>query len=154
MRTWWGATPEQFTSLVPKALLAAAVGEVAGKPAAEKILQDNKAGAVAEATRVLDKSGWLPKPLRGRGYTKAEPLPGPQASAPGAATKKAANFIQTSGDPDALKVSKGRRFDVVKTPAKKATKTAAAPAKKAAKRITKKPAKKATKAVSKRASQR
>jgi ParB family transcriptional regulator, chromosome partitioning protein len=70
MRQWWSATPENFTSLVPKAMLALAVGEVQGKPAAEAILLQNKAGATADATRALANSGWLPKPLRGKAYDK------------------------------------------------------------------------------------
>lgn len=81
MTRWWTATPETFIGVVPKALLAEAVAEVAGKAAGEAIAALKKDGAIAEAAKTLAGTGWLPKPLRGTNYKLA---------GKGATTKKAA----------------------------------------------------------------
>ncbi|WP_447940130.1 ParB/RepB/Spo0J family partition protein [Pseudoxanthomonas mexicana] len=120
MRAWWTATPERFTSIVPKAMLALAVGEVDGKPAAEKVLLQNKAGATAEATRILEKSGWLPKPLRGQAYAKAEPL---AAAAPAGTVAKAGKPAVPKASP--AKKPAAKKAAVKKVPAKKPAKKAA-----------------------------
>ncbi|MDZ5815068.1 ParB/RepB/Spo0J family partition protein [Stenotrophomonas maltophilia] len=68
MTAWWHPTAETFIGVVPKALLAEAVAEVAGKEQGEALLSMKKDAAVATASKTLAGSGWLPKPLRGAGY--------------------------------------------------------------------------------------
>jgi ParB family chromosome partitioning protein len=68
MAQWWEPTPETFLTLVPKALLAQAVTEVAGKSAGEAIAAMKKDAAIAKTAEHLAGTGWLPKPLRGSGY--------------------------------------------------------------------------------------
>jgi len=83
MTAWWSPTPDSFISLVPKALLAEAVADAAGKSAGEAVLAMKKDAAMAEAAKRLAGTGWLPKPLRGAAYAKAK------APTPKAAAKKA-----------------------------------------------------------------
>lgn len=88
MAKWWSPAPETFYSLVPKALLAEAVTDVAGKTAGDSLLALKKDGAMAEASKKLASTGWLPKPLRGAKYS----VGAAKAKAPAkkAATKKPA----------------------------------------------------------------
>ena len=72
MTAWWQPTAETYFSLVPKALLAEAVTDVAGKEAGEALLVLKKDGAMAETAKRLNGAGWLPKPLRGPGYKLAK----------------------------------------------------------------------------------
>jgi ParB family chromosome partitioning protein len=119
MTKWWTATPETFIGVVPKALLAEAVSEVAGKAEGEAVLLLKKDGAMAEAAKKLAGTGWLPKPLRGAGYKVGKPA---SAKAATPATAPAAKKAPAA--------------------AKKATKKAATkPVKKAAKAVLKKGAK-------------
>lgn len=139
MTTWWTPSADSFVALVPKSLLAEAVADVDGNAAGEAVLAMKKDAAMADAAKRLQGKGWLPKPLRGAGFQ----------------LRKGTNFVQTSGDADALKPSNGRRFEAVKTPAKAAAKKAAKKTAKSAsttsaKAPAKKPAKKAAKAASKK----
>lgn len=111
MTKWWTATPETFIAVVPKALLAEAVGEVAGKAEGEAVLLLKKDGAMAEAAKKLAGTGWLPKPLRGAGYKVGKPAA--KAATPATAPAKKA--------PAAAKKAAKK---AVKKPAKKATKAA------------------------------
>jgi ParB family chromosome partitioning protein len=73
MRDWWAPDAAHFLNLVPKALIGAAVAEVHGKPAGEKVEALKKDAAIAEAGKLLANTGWLPKPLRGDGYALSKP---------------------------------------------------------------------------------
>lgn len=120
MRDWWQPDAAHYLALVPKVLIGQAVQDVHGKAAAEKVEALKKDAAVAEAGKLLANSGWLPKPLRGDGYTLAKP---------GTAAKAAEDKAKA---------------DKAKKPAAAARKAPAKAAKKAAtkKAATKKPASK------------
>ena len=120
MATWWAPTADAFVSLVPKALLAEAVVDVAGKAEGEVLLSLKKDAAMAEAAKKLAGTGWLPKPLRGAGY-KVGKRPAPKAATP------AAEASRKESAPAAKKATS----KAAKKPAKKAAKT---PAKKAVRR--------------------
>ena len=88
MQKWWEPSPATYLDVVPKALLAEAVADVAGKAVGDAVLAMKKDGAIAEAAKRLAGAGWLPKPLRGQGYklgknatTKAQPAASPKATA-------------------------------------------------------------------------
>ena len=120
MCDWWQPDAAHYLGLVPKALIADAVQDVHGKAAAEKIEAMKKDAAVAEAGKLLAKSGWLPKPLRHDGYALAKPGTAAKAVQDKAKATKPAAPAKTTG-----KAAK-------KAPAKKApTKKAAAPKPKA-----------------------
>lgn len=112
MTAWWSPTAETFVGLVPKALLAEAVADVAGKTEGEAVLLLKKDGAMAEAAKKLAGTGWLPKPLRGAGYKVGKPAAA-KAATPATATAKKAPAT-------AKKAAK----KAVKKPAKKAAKAA------------------------------
>jgi len=91
MAAWWAPTAECFLDLVPKATLAAAVSDVAGKSAGEGLLAMKKEAAKAEAAKQLASKGWLPKPLRATGYgTKKPEAAKPATGAPKKALRKPA----------------------------------------------------------------
>ncbi len=69
MATWWQPTAATYLGIVPKALAIEAVAEVAGKPAAKTLETLKRDAVIAEAAKHLAGSGWLPKPLRGKGYS-------------------------------------------------------------------------------------
>lgn len=123
MATWWQPTAETYIGLVPKSLLAEAVVDVAGKPAAEALLAKKKDAAMAETAKQLAGTGWLPKPLRGDGYALAKPGAATAATQPNAAKKSTG------------KAASGKKPVAKKALAKKAVKKVAkkAAAKKAAK---------------------
>ena len=139
----WSVTTDWIAGL-QKSTVVAIVREACGDVIGAKASKLRGTELADYAADVLQGVGWLPTPLRGAGYQ----------------LRKATNFIQTSGDADALKQSNGKRFKAVKTPAKTAAKKAGkkmtaktaskAPAKAPAKKPTKKPAKKAAKAAPKR----
>ena len=88
MQAWWTPAPETFIDLVPKALLAEAVADVAGKPAADAVAAMKLPAARAEAAQRLHVSGWLPKPLRNSSYTlRKSDATGQPRSAPAAQRK-------------------------------------------------------------------
>lgn len=119
MAAWWQAGPQTYLSAVPKALLIEAVTEARGKEDAATLASLKSEAAVAEAAKKLAGTGWLPKLLRGPGYSLAKP--GGQAKAPdkvkakGVAKKPAAKKAPAKA---AKRVTK----PAAKKPAKKATK--------------------------------
>lgn len=123
MTTWWEPSMDTFISLVPKALLAEAVGDVTNKANGESVLQLKKDAAIASAAKALAGTGWLPKPLRGAGY-KVGKAGGPDATDTGSAkpagkttarpAKKAPAPGKTPSKPAASKPA-------AKKPAKKAS---------------------------------
>jgi ParB family transcriptional regulator, chromosome partitioning protein len=112
MTKWWTATPDTYIGVVPKALLAEAVGEVAGKAEGEAVLLLKKDGAMAEAAKKLAGTGWLPKPLRGACYKIGKPATA-KATAPAPAVAK-----------KPLTAAKKVAKKAVQKPAKKAAKAA------------------------------
>lgn len=129
MTQWWSPSAENFLTLVPKAVLAQAATEAAGKATGQAILGMKRDAAAVAAGKALAGTGWLPKPLRGSAYKVGRAEPGQAAVAP-----KGADKAGTKGK----SASKAAR--------KASTKAAAA------KKPAKAPAKKATKALSKKAS--
>ncbi|MEN5207995.1 ParB/RepB/Spo0J family partition protein [Stenotrophomonas terrae] len=97
MADHWQPTPETFIGLVPKPLLAEACVDVAGKTAGEAVLAMKKAAAMAATAKHLADTGWLPKPLRGKGYA----LKGDAQAAPPASAKKPTK--KASGKPTGAK---------------------------------------------------
>jgi ParB family chromosome partitioning protein len=90
MAIYWQPTADSFVSVVPKALLAEAVAEVAGKTAGADLLLQKKDAAIATAAKALANTGWLPKLLRGATYVLKKPGAAKPATANKPAKKKAA----------------------------------------------------------------
>jgi len=88
MATWWAPTADCYLDLVPKATLAAAVADVAGKAAGETLAGMKKDAAKAEAAKQLAGKGWLPKPLRGRAYGQKKSTSAKDSAAVGKAPAK------------------------------------------------------------------
>ena len=126
MRAWWAPDADRYLNLVPKALAAQAVAEVHGKAAGEKVEALKKDAAIAEAGKLLANTGWLPKPLRGDGYTLTKPGTQPKPAAKGRPPAKAK---VTAAKPK--EASAPKKAAAKKSPAKKAAKRVAkkAPAK-------------------------
>ncbi|MBA2411386.1 MAG: ParB/RepB/Spo0J family partition protein [Burkholderiaceae bacterium] len=120
MTKWWSATPETFIGVVPKALLAEAVADVAGKAEGEAVLLLKKDGAMAAAAKKLAGTGWLPKPLRGARYKIGKPGITKPAAAPPAT--KAAKSTPAIAKKSAQKANKKPAKKIAKAGAKKATK--------------------------------
>lgn len=93
MAKWWTPSADTFLGIVPKAILAAAVADVAGKAAGEQLLTMKKDGAIAAAAQHLDGKGWLPQPLRGPGYAAGA------AAKPSAVRKPVAKFGNSRATP-------------------------------------------------------
>lgn len=121
MADHWQPNAPSYITLVKKGLLADAVAEVAGKPAGEAVAAMKKDAAMAEAAKRLAGTGWLPKPLRGKGYA----LKGGDATAP----KTAAPAKKAPAKPAGKAPSKGNA-----TPAKTTAAKKTAPKKQAAKK--------------------
>lgn len=69
MAKHWTATCDGFLTRIPGALIIEAVAEACGKEQAAKVsAAKGKEGRAAEAAKLLNGTGWLPKPLRGHGY--------------------------------------------------------------------------------------
>ena len=71
--TGWRPTVDNFLGRVTKARIVQAVREAKGPEAARRIESLKKGDMAREAESLLMDSGWLPEPLRTRGF-------GPQAS--------------------------------------------------------------------------
>lgn len=119
MATWWEPTADTFIDLVPKALLAEAVSEVAGKPAGDALLAKKRDAAMAETAKQLAGKGWLPKPLRGDGYTLGKPAT--SALALTATKPRGGNAAQKK--PAAKKVPAKKVAKATRRSAKKAART-------------------------------
>ncbi|WCE02813.1 ParB/RepB/Spo0J family partition protein [Pseudoxanthomonas sp. JBR18] len=70
MAEHWNVSCDDFISRAPRALVVKAVSETKGKELGEKLDKLKKDERVAEATKLLTGTGWLPKQLRGPGYGK------------------------------------------------------------------------------------
>lgn len=123
MAKWWQPTPITYLELVPKALLAEAVADVAGKAAGESVLAMKKDAAMVEAAKTLNGTGWLPKPLRGDGYKLQKPGSAKAAPAP-AVAKKVASKKPTAPAKNSTSGKALRPAGNRKKPAKKAAKPA------------------------------
>lgn len=97
MAQHWTVQCDDYLGRIPAALRLQAVTEARGKEAAATIAGMRKAEQVAEAAKLLAGTGWLPKPLRGPGYSlraggksekpKAKPADGKKAPAKKASGK-------------------------------------------------------------------
>jgi ParB family chromosome partitioning protein len=113
----WKPTADWLAKQSPAYVLATVKKELGQKAADDIALTKGNAAIAGKAAQLLEAAGWLPPPLRGKGYALK---PGAK---PAAAEKQLATAAKAKPAP-AKQTAK-------KTPAKKATK---APAKKAAKK--------------------
>src|SRR5690606_23943926 len=90
---------DHYLGHVPKALVAEAVRDVHGKDAAAKVAAMKAGPAAAEAAKLLAGTRWLPKALRGDGYTHAKPGKAPAKKAAKKAGSKPAAKTAPAGKP-------------------------------------------------------
>jgi ParB family chromosome partitioning protein len=69
MADHWNAGCDNFLGRIPAALVLEAVTEAKGKDVAATLNGLRKDELIAQAAKLLAGTGWLPKPLRGPGYT-------------------------------------------------------------------------------------
>lgn len=103
MAEHWNVSCDDFISRAPRALVVQAVTQAKGKEHGAKLDKLKKDERVAEATKLLSGTGWLPKQLRGPSYgktSKAAPAAGDakaKAQPPAKKAKKVASRKASTG---------------------------------------------------------
>ena len=99
MTKTWAPTADTYLSVVPKALLAEAVTEVAGKAEGLAILALKKDAAIAQTAKKLAGTGWLPKSLRGSRYALKKPVAAKKPAKKVAAKKATKATVKKAAKP-------------------------------------------------------
>lgn len=115
MNESWSPNCDNYLARIPRELVLEAVAEARGKPATAALAPLKKDALVAEAAKQLAGTGWLPKPLRGPGYSLDGAKPAVQASTKtSTAAKKAKPAKNAKAKPKAM-----AKKTATKKPAKK-----------------------------------
>lgn len=121
MAAWWSPTVDTYLGAVPKALVVEAVAEACGKDEAATLASLKSGAAAAEAAKKLAGKGWLPKVLRGAGYTVREKAV-EKTAAPAGKTKPTKSPAKKRATKKAAKPSPKRSAGNQSTKLTKATK--------------------------------